>query len=233
MDDERHVYYKITSLGQNALAAELERYREVVAVAEKETIHLELIGLWHLNLSYDDAEIGTERCFASTRSRTRERFGEGMEQTSSDLLRERAARRGDYLVSLSGCFVETSAGVFRENVEFSHYAFNKNYSRFARRGGSFDRALDRVGFCRRMELGRGRLRFRLGNLCERRSWVYVRGKYGGHHRVQSHSRRCVRDRVHPVLDKCGRWHHRSGPVNLMYLGVFAVGFVGAVIARFQ
>jgi len=35
MDDERRIYYKITSLGQKALAAELERYREVVAVAKQ------------------------------------------------------------------------------------------------------------------------------------------------------------------------------------------------------
>ena len=35
MDDERRVYYKITGLGQKALAAELERYREVVAVARQ------------------------------------------------------------------------------------------------------------------------------------------------------------------------------------------------------
>ena len=35
MDDERRVYYKITGLGQEALAAELERYREVVAVARQ------------------------------------------------------------------------------------------------------------------------------------------------------------------------------------------------------
>ena len=35
MDDERRVYYKITGLGQKALAAELERYREVVAVAKQ------------------------------------------------------------------------------------------------------------------------------------------------------------------------------------------------------
>jgi DNA-binding PadR family transcriptional regulator len=33
MDDERRVYYKITALGEKALAAELERYRRVVAVA--------------------------------------------------------------------------------------------------------------------------------------------------------------------------------------------------------
>jgi DNA-binding PadR family transcriptional regulator len=34
-DDERRVYYKITALGQKALATELRRYREVVAVARQ------------------------------------------------------------------------------------------------------------------------------------------------------------------------------------------------------
>ncbi len=32
MDDERRVYYAITALGQRTLAAELERYRQVVAL---------------------------------------------------------------------------------------------------------------------------------------------------------------------------------------------------------
>jgi DNA-binding PadR family transcriptional regulator len=35
LDDERRVYYKITALGQKALSAELQRYREVVAVARR------------------------------------------------------------------------------------------------------------------------------------------------------------------------------------------------------
>ena len=38
LDDERRVYYKITALGQKALAAELERYREVVAVAKQKRL---------------------------------------------------------------------------------------------------------------------------------------------------------------------------------------------------
>ncbi len=38
MDDERRVYYKITGLGQKALEAELQRYREVVAVAKKKRL---------------------------------------------------------------------------------------------------------------------------------------------------------------------------------------------------
>jgi DNA-binding PadR family transcriptional regulator len=35
LGDERRVYYKITAIGQKALAAELERYREVVSVAKQ------------------------------------------------------------------------------------------------------------------------------------------------------------------------------------------------------
>lgn len=38
MDDERRVYYKITALGRKALAVELERYREVVAVAKQKRL---------------------------------------------------------------------------------------------------------------------------------------------------------------------------------------------------
>ena len=38
MDDERRVYYKITALGRTTLAAELERYREVVAVARRKQL---------------------------------------------------------------------------------------------------------------------------------------------------------------------------------------------------
>jgi DNA-binding PadR family transcriptional regulator len=38
MDDERRVYYGITGLGRRTLAAELERYREVVAVAKKKQL---------------------------------------------------------------------------------------------------------------------------------------------------------------------------------------------------
>lgn len=34
MDDERRIYYELTRAGRSALAAELKRYRSVVAVAE-------------------------------------------------------------------------------------------------------------------------------------------------------------------------------------------------------
>jgi DNA-binding PadR family transcriptional regulator len=38
MDDERRVYYEITGRGREALAGELERYRELVAVAQRKQL---------------------------------------------------------------------------------------------------------------------------------------------------------------------------------------------------
>ena len=38
LDDERRIYYAITAPGQMTLAAELERYREVVAVARRKQL---------------------------------------------------------------------------------------------------------------------------------------------------------------------------------------------------
>lgn len=38
MDDERRVYYTVTAIGKKALAAELERYDDVVALAKRKTV---------------------------------------------------------------------------------------------------------------------------------------------------------------------------------------------------
>jgi DNA-binding PadR family transcriptional regulator len=38
LDDERRIYYAITALGRKALEAELDRYREVVAVAREKQV---------------------------------------------------------------------------------------------------------------------------------------------------------------------------------------------------
>ena len=39
MDDERRIYYKLTSAGRAAMEAELKRYRDVVAVAKGRLAH--------------------------------------------------------------------------------------------------------------------------------------------------------------------------------------------------
>jgi DNA-binding PadR family transcriptional regulator len=38
VDDERRIYYRITGLGRKALEAELDRYRDVVAVASEKRL---------------------------------------------------------------------------------------------------------------------------------------------------------------------------------------------------
>ena len=38
LDDERRIYYAITAIGQKTLEAELDRYREVVAVAREKHV---------------------------------------------------------------------------------------------------------------------------------------------------------------------------------------------------
>jgi len=35
MDDERRIYYQITGIGAQALAAELERYQRIVTIAQQ------------------------------------------------------------------------------------------------------------------------------------------------------------------------------------------------------
>ena len=47
MDDERRVYYRITAFGQTTLAAELARYREVVAIARKKQLAVNSIAYGH------------------------------------------------------------------------------------------------------------------------------------------------------------------------------------------
>lgn len=39
MDDERRIYYQITSLGAKALAAELERYKHIVTLAQERKLY--------------------------------------------------------------------------------------------------------------------------------------------------------------------------------------------------
>jgi len=39
MDDERRIYYQITSVGANALVAELERYKRIVSLAQERKLY--------------------------------------------------------------------------------------------------------------------------------------------------------------------------------------------------
>jgi hypothetical protein len=162
----------------------------------------------------------------------RDRFAEGMEQSFNDLCRERA-RAGKGLGGfVLWMFVETSAGIIRENLR-STIMQNKNVLRIA--------------------LGTGCLLLvpLLGNLFMGWNWpwfafpVWGAVLFGTGLTFELIARKggttayrvaigvaCATGFVllfiNAAVGIIG-----DGPVNLLYLGVLAVGFVGALIAGFE
>lgn len=45
MDDERRIYYRITDMGAKTLAAELERYKRIVTVAQERKLYPKTYGV--------------------------------------------------------------------------------------------------------------------------------------------------------------------------------------------
>lgn len=165
----------------------------------------------------------------------RERFGEPMEQTFNDLLRERRdAERGLFAFAL-WMFVETSAGIIRENITFSIMQ-NKNIIRIAL-VTAFVLLLpllamqftDEVVWDLADFAVAGVLLFGAGLMYE-----LVARKAGN-----IAYRAAVSVAVAAALLlvwmnlAVGIIGNEENPANLMYIGVLAVGLIGAVIARFQ
>jgi hypothetical protein len=162
----------------------------------------------------------------------RERFGEGMEQTFNDLCRERVAAEGRLFSFALWIFVETSVGIMRENGR-SLVMQNKSIGRIA------------------LVTGCILLVPLLGNLFMGWNWPpYAFPLWGAllfgtglTYELIARKRGTILYRV-AVGIACATgfillWINAAagiigdGPVNLLYLGVLAVGFLGALIARFQ
>jgi hypothetical protein len=162
----------------------------------------------------------------------RERFGESMEQTFNDLCRERAGagkRLGGFVVWM---FVETAAGIIREN------------------GGSI--VMQNKSIIRPVLLTACLLLVPLlGNLLRGWNWppltfafwgavVFGTGltyelvaRKGGTMAYRAAvGMACVTGFVLLFINAAAGIIG-DGPVNLLYVGVLGVGFIGAVIARFQ
>lgn len=174
MGEERRVYYEITSLGQKALAAELQSYDEVVAVAGKgarcqkrspmaSERAIRRYRRWYVKLLHLYLQPYVKR------------FAEGMAQTFADLLRERGGEGRSLLRYALWLAAETSVGVMRENVMFA-LTRHRNFVHLA-----LGTALVLV-------------------------WINL---------------------------AVGIIGSEDNPANLMYLGVLAVGVVGAMHGRFQ
>ena len=162
----------------------------------------------------------------------RERFGESMEQTFNDLCRERA-RAGKGLVGfVLWMFVETSAGIIRENGR-SIIMQNKSILRIAIVTG----CILLVPLLGNLFMGwnwalfdfvvRGALLFGTGLTYE------LIARKGGTIAYRAAVGIACATGFVLVFINAAVGIIGDGPVNLMYLGVLAVGFVGALIARFQ
>jgi hypothetical protein len=162
----------------------------------------------------------------------RERFAEGMEQTFNDLCRERA-EAGDGLVGfVLWMFAETSAGIIRENGR-SIVMQNKSITHIALVTGlilliplfgnlfmGWNWPAFAFPFWGALLFGTGltyELIARKGGTIAYRAAVGIACATG-----------FVLVFINAAAGIIG-----DGPVNLMYLGVLAVGFVGALIARFE
>jgi hypothetical protein len=156
----------------------------------------------------------------------RERFGESMKQTFNDLCHERA-RAGEGLRGfVLWMFVETSAGIFREHMRF---IMQKNIIRIAIVTalillvpvlGGWNWPPFAFVFWGALLFGTGLiydLIARKGGTIAYRAAVGIACATG-----------LVLVFINAAAGIIG-----DGPVNLMYLGVLAVGFGGAFIARFQ
>jgi hypothetical protein len=162
----------------------------------------------------------------------RERFGESMEQTFNDLCRERA-KAGERLGGVVlWMFVETSAGILRENGR-SIVMQNKSILRIA------------------LVTGCILLVPLLGNLVMGWNWpafafpLWGALLFGTGVTYELVARKGGTTAYRAAVGvACATgfilfWINAAagiigdGPVNLMYLGVLAIGFVGAFIARFE
>ena len=163
----------------------------------------------------------------------RERFGEGMEQTFNDLCRERVqAERGLFSFAL-WMFAETSKGILRENSTFITMQ-NKNMMRIAIGTGLIllipllgNHFVDGWNWPPLAFVFWGAVLFATGLIYE-----LIASKGGTIAYRAAVGIACATGLV-LVFINAAAGIIGDGPVNLMYLGVLSVGFVGALIARFH
>jgi hypothetical protein len=162
----------------------------------------------------------------------RERFNKSMEQTFHDLLRERATAGRGLFGFVLWAFVETSGGIMRENL--THALMQTNLLRIAMVTGLILLApliamqfTDEVNWDSFDFVFMGALVFGTGlayDLVARRGGTIA-------YRVAV-GIACATGFV-LVFINAAAGIIGDGPVNLLYLGVLAVGFVGAFVARFE
>jgi hypothetical protein len=162
----------------------------------------------------------------------RERFAESMEQTFNDLCRERSEAGDGLFGFVLWMFVETSAGIIRENGR-SIMMQNNPLTRIALATG----CILLVPLLGNLFMGWnwppyafafwGALLFGTGLAHE-----LIARKGGSFAYRAAVGMACAAGLV-LIFINAAAGIIGDGPVNLLYVGVLAVGFVGALVARFQ
>jgi len=164
-----------------------------------------------------------------------ERFGEGMEQTFSDLLRERAALNRGLLSCALWICVETFAGIVRENLTVIPMR-NKNIIRIAL-ATAFLLSIPLVAMQFNDEMAWSLTDFIVaGGLLFGAGLTYelIARKAGNiAYRVAVGLAVVTALLLVWVNLAVGIIGSENNPANVMYLGVLAVGIIGAIIARLQ
>jgi hypothetical protein len=164
-----------------------------------------------------------------------ERFGEGMEQTFNDLLRERAEEERGLLGCALWMFIETSAGIIRKNITFIIMQ-NKNIIRITL-ATAFILLLpllamqftDEVVWDLTDFAVGGALLFGAGLTYE----LVARKTCNIAYRAAVGVAVAATLIVVWVNLAVGLIGSEDSPANLMYVGVLAVGIIGAIIVRLQ
>jgi hypothetical protein len=161
----------------------------------------------------------------------RERFAEGMEQTFNDLCRDRASAGQSLFGFALWVFVETSAGIIRENIRVI----------------TMEKSIIRIAIGTALIL----LIPLFGNLFMGWDWPAIAFPIWGAvlfgaglmYELVANKGGTIAYRVAVgiacatgfvlVFINAAAGIIGDGPINLLYLGVLAVGFIGALIARFE
>lgn len=167
----------------------------------------------------------------------RERFGEGMEQTFNDLCRERKEVRGGMFGFVLWMFGETSAGIIRENIRF---VLVQNITRRLIVWAAVVALIlliplvamqvtNEVNWTLTDFVFAGVLLFGTGLAYE-----LVTRKAGGiAYRAAAGVALAAAFLLVWINTAVGLIGNEDNPANMMYVGVLAVGIIGAMIARFQ
>lgn len=164
-----------------------------------------------------------------------ERFGQGMEQTFNDLLRERSNAQRSLLALVLWMFAETSAGIMKENFT-AMIVQNKIVLRPAL-ATAFLLSVPLLAMQFTREVAWSAIDFAVGGILLFSAGLTYElfARKAGNLTYRAAAGLAVATGLFLIWANLavGIIGSEDNPVNLMYLGVLAVEFIGALLARFQ